>query len=479
MNAKMTPMRGGTRRNPERKTDGRRLALVADALGTPLLPWQRYVADTALEIDPDTGTYYYDFVVLSTPRQCGKSTLLDALLTYDAIIGPERNSFYLAQTGKDASDHFGGYLKKLDGSVLAALATGRRRSNGAMDQCFATGSSIRPMSVTKVAGHGVQGDLICLDEAFSFSAETGKSILDAFLPTTATRLKSTGIQPQVWITSTEGTADSTFFNPLLDQLRAGDIPPHHAWFDWGIPDDSDPADLANIYSHHPAAGLLWDRPQLARWRSAFGRDDKGFARAYGNRRDTGTLANAINPHVWQTSAVPPLDPAQLTGKLAFGVAVDIDGASTSITAAVDDGTTVITQLVETLEGTGDAPAELTRLARKYDAPIAIDTKGTAAPLYDTLAQQLEQDQTIDLQPLTAGAYMAAAPSFAAGLENGTIRHATDPDLDQSAATSARAWSGDTWRITRRGSHGATSPLESAIVAAWAVRHMETGSLQIY
>ena len=49
------PMRGGTARNLERRTDGAIVARFAELLGTPLLPWQRLVADVAGEIDPDTG----------------------------------------------------------------------------------------------------------------------------------------------------------------------------------------------------------------------------------------------------------------------------------------------------------------------------------------------------------------------------------------------------------------------------------------
>ncbi|MFR1605435.1 MAG: hypothetical protein ACLSUZ_01980 [Bifidobacterium pseudocatenulatum] len=61
-------------------------------LGKPLLPWQRYVADVAGEIDPATGTYYYDRVVLSTPRQCGKSTPIDTEDTRNALLGPDRKT---------------------------------------------------------------------------------------------------------------------------------------------------------------------------------------------------------------------------------------------------------------------------------------------------------------------------------------------------------------------------------------------------
>ena len=72
-------IRGGTRRDETRRTLGPRLAGIAAMMGTPLIPWQRYVADVACEIDEDTGTFHYNTVVISTPRQCGKSALVDSL----------------------------------------------------------------------------------------------------------------------------------------------------------------------------------------------------------------------------------------------------------------------------------------------------------------------------------------------------------------------------------------------------------------
>ncbi len=60
-------MRGGTKRDETRPTDGAIVARTAEMLGKPLLPWQRYVADVAGEIDPATGTYYL--------RPCGTLAL--------------------------------------------------------------------------------------------------------------------------------------------------------------------------------------------------------------------------------------------------------------------------------------------------------------------------------------------------------------------------------------------------------------------
>lgn len=474
-------MRGGTARDPGRRTDGAIVAKFAELLGTPLLPWQRMVADVAGELDPDTGTYFYDTVILSTPRQCGKSTLVDAIDTRNSQWGPDRYIYYLAQTGKDAADHFKKYLKTIQASPLAAITTRPYLGAGDLRQPFANGSVIMPKSVTKVAGHGVQGDKITLDEAFSLSEEAGNTILDGFMPTMATRLKATGVQPQLWITSTEGTAESTFFNQRLDACRAGEQSRRTCWFDFGLPADADPEDLDAIMRHHPAAGLLWDKRQLADFRDQFKGNPAGWARAFGNRRDEGITDRVIDETLWTATLAPPVSPAGLGSRpVVFGVAVDVDATHTSISAGiVGDGGIVTTQLVCILDGTGGAPAEILRLCGKYDTPLAIDTRGTSADLADRLLHM--GDDAPVLCDMSAGDYLTVGQAYVSGLANGTVCHAADPDLDASAASSARTWSGDAWRVTRRGSTGLTSPLESCMLAAWGAAHMpdKPGPLQIY
>ena len=471
----MTPLRGGTKRNPDRQTDGGIVAKYAELLSTPLLPWQRYVADVAGEIDPSTGTYFYDTVVLSTPRQCGKSTLVDTEDTRNAQWGANRYIYYLAQTGKDADDHFKEFLKKLQPSPLAQIARKPKLSNGSMQQQFLNGSVIKPMAVTRVAGHGVQGDKITLDEAFSLSSETGKAIIDGFLPTTATRYMKTGVQPQVWITSTEGTANSTFFNPIIDGLREGNVPEHTCWFDWGIPKDSDPEDLNIIMQHHPAANLLWDLRQLRQFREGFRDDVAGWARAFGNRRDTGIIDRIIPAELWEATTVSPIEPTDLADEeLAFGTAMDLDATHTSISVAIrrQDGT-IATQLLNVLDGTGRAPDEIRRLCTRYHAPLVMDDRGPNADLHDRLEAMTDQagDPAIRFVPMAAGDYMATGQAFVSGLQNGVVLHATDEELDESAAICARTWSGDAWRVTRRGSTGLTSPLESCMLATWGITHL--------
>lgn len=462
----LVPLRGGTRPDGSRRNLGARMAAVAAMLGTPLLPWQRYVADVATEIDEATGSFRYDHVVLSTPRQCGKSALVDVNSTFNASLGPSRRIVYAAQTGKDAEDHFKAFTDLLSKSRLRQKVNRCRFSNGNMSAAFANGSTIAPMAMTKVAGHGKQMDLITIDEAFSLTKEAGDTINDAILPTMNTRLKHTGVTAQRWTTSTEGTSESTYFNDLLDSLRAGDVPERTCWFDFGIPADADPEDLDEIMRWHPAAGYLWYKPQLVDFRSSFEDNVRGFARAFGNRRDMGVSARIISEDLWEATwceaAAPTTDVP-----LAFGVAVDVDATGTAIAVALDDGEGVRVQLVATLDGTGTAVDEVQRLADTYHAPVCMDAKGPANDLHDRL------DGKIEWCPLSAADYMAIGQSFVSGLENGRVRHAADDELDMSCANSARTWTGDAWRITRRGSMGRTAPLEAAMLAAWGVQHRPT------
>ncbi len=77
------------------------------------------------------------------------------------------------------------------------------------------------------------------------------------------------------------------------------------------------------------------------------------------------------------------------------------------------------------------------------------------------------DPSLSFVDMDAGDYLTTGQSYVSGLANKAIWHAADPDLDASAANSARKWAGDAWRVSRRGSTGLTSPLESCMLAAWA------------
>ncbi len=92
------PPRYATLRDPGRPTLGGQVADVAEALGTPLMAWQRQVADTALEVDPATGRLAYREVGLTVPRQQGKTTLELAVMVHRCRTWARSRVLYAAQT---------------------------------------------------------------------------------------------------------------------------------------------------------------------------------------------------------------------------------------------------------------------------------------------------------------------------------------------------------------------------------------------
>jgi hypothetical protein len=69
--SELVPARFLTPRDPSPAHDGPAVARVANALGTPLMPWQRYVADVGGEVD-HRGRFVYPLVIVTVPRQSGR-----------------------------------------------------------------------------------------------------------------------------------------------------------------------------------------------------------------------------------------------------------------------------------------------------------------------------------------------------------------------------------------------------------------------
>lgn len=458
-----------TGRDPAYETDGGKVAAVSAALGRPLLPWQRLTADIAGEYETDEHgrkIYRYQRVVVTVPRQAGKTTLDEAEHLRSMLLGPNRQHWYIAQRGSDAAARFRQLVKDVDNSPLRPLV--RTVKYGAADSVleFVNGSCFRPSPPTDNSGHGFQGDRITLDEAWAFTRKQGDALLQAFIPTTITRLQLMGQQPQLWVMSTEGTADSTFLNPMLTECRQGMAPAGWAFIDYGLPLDDDPEDLTAVWASHPGAGHLFNRRQLAKFRDEFKTDPAGWRRAFCNIRDDGTTERVYTQDLWDATMGDLPDSGDMRGKCCLGVAVGIDQQSTSIAVGVP-GDPLKVGMVGVRAGTAGAADWIADTAERYDAPICIDRKGPAAPLADYMRQHADSYRLIDMPEADMG---KTGPTFIDLLRQGTASHAPDARLDTAVGVAVRRWAGDTWFLDRRQSPGDVSPVEAVQLAAWGVLH---------
>jgi hypothetical protein len=446
----MVPARFLTPRDESRRTMGPAVGRVARARGKPLLPWQQYVADVGGEVD-DSGRFVYSMILVSVQRQAGKTELKEDQAVQRALQGPNRRCWDTAQTGQDARDKHRELADALMSSPLRDTIAARRQAAGSEGLRFINGSTLRPHPPTRDAMHGKQSDHNDVDEAWAHDELHGNDLLQAIIPTQATRPGA-----QTWVWSARGDRSSTWFHGLIEQGYAQ--LPRVALFDFGIPLDADPTDLEVIAAHHPAYGLTIGMEALEAAQSALSPGE--FARAYGNV-PTGAGERIIPAAPWlaaQTSAPLP------AGRPAYGVAVAGDGSSSTLLAAVADSRG--RPVVEVIDHRPGRSWLVERVCELRDAGqgVAVDRRGPAAPVADAL-----ELRGVELLPLGLN-------DTAAGCQDAYDR-ITDPAgprllirsheaLDDAVDTAERRFVGDGGWVWKRNPHSA--PLEAMTLAAWAV-----------
>lgn len=469
----LTPPRKATPRNYDRATHGGKVAAIAAEMGQPLLPWQRYVVDVALEVD-EHGVFVYSAVLITVQRQAGKTTLNLAASVQNALMGKNRRVWYTAQSGAHATEKFLEMADTWESSTIKGLAPKTRRSNGSAALEFIQRSKFRPFPPLPGALDGKQSDKTDYDEMWFHTAAQYSLMRQSYGPTQTTRRKFTGQRPQNWFLSTEGTIESTAFNMLLDEARSSTPDPNTAFFDWGIADDVDTTDLQAVYDAHPGAGYLFEMSDLEGFASEF-RDNPGeFARAFGNRR-TGATERVIPLEPWKAARwVEGVDDAaDAAGPVCFSAAVGVDGVDTTINATQLYKAGTLTGVVKNgwAPGTTWALPRMETLKAKYpDAWWAIDKYGPSASLFDAAERA-----GFNLLPLKSGDVIAAT--------QGTLEQIAHPDgptwrykphdaLDTAAGLATKRFVGDgTWLFGRRASVGSISALEAGNLGAYGVNHL--------
>lgn len=447
------PAKFATRRNPDATTLGTLQARFAEVwLGHGLMPWQRYVAEVGGELRPN-GRPRYKLVVVTVPRQAGKSHLAMAQVGERCMSVPSFRAWYTAQTGQDAADQF---LKFADETVAGTpldRVVRTKRGNGHQVMGWPNASTLRPHPPTEAAMHGKQSDRSDIDEGWAFPDFHGQQLLQAIAPTQLTRPMS-----QVWVWSAGGTAASTWLAELVARGRAGD--PDMAYFEWGIPDDLDVNDLAAVAAHHPAIGHTMDLDAMRALRTLLP-DDSEFARAAGNRW-TEVIGGAIPADQWADARHAAELPADT--QVGWGAARAGDGSHVCVAAAtrLPDGS-VVTELVDVVPAHEGVAAVRQWCGRDT---VAVSRSGASAGLAD----DLDLERGVELLGITTLAESAACQNVADALLARTWKVRPHDQLDESRKVTGKrrtAGGGFVWAPTGEGS---TAPLEAITWATHALRH---------
>lgn len=450
-----------TPRDPQAKTYGPWVDRVASFLGTPLMPWQRQVVDTALEVDPARpGAFKYKKVILTVPRQSGKTTLLRALSVARALTCP-MEIWYTAQTRKAAVKKWHELADPLptmmgygpDGKPRADL----KKGVGNEFLYFWNGSLIAPFAPKKDGLDSITSPLVEIDEAFAFSLEAGLELLASAEP-----VGITFPDAQIWIVSTAGHQQSTWLKQLVEQGRAATKDPNAsiAYFEWSADPElaaKDPYSPETL-AFHPALDYTQDLRDLLKVSKATSLSV--WRRAYLNLWSNETAA-VIDPAAWdalEDSSLEMPDPA----RVAIGCAVAADRSAASIWGAWhEEGNIAIHQLA-----TKDGAAWLEpALEQIMDEKQILTLGGDDAGLTRVALQEMAQNG-YPVKRLTPREWATACTWFIGAVEAGEIRHdGAQLITKQLAAAQLRPLGGAT-AFSENHSAGPIDGLKAAIVAAY-------------
>lgn len=460
------PPRFSTPRTPERATLGGQVAAVAEKLRHPLLDWQRHVVDVALELDAETGRLAYSEVVVSVPRQQGKTTLLLAVRVHRAVsrfFGMRQYLSHTAQTRTAARvklvDEHDPLLRRsaFAGAYRLRLSKGEEAilwRNGSIDALTATEES---------SGHGPVLDVGVLDEAWT---QTDARLEQAYRPAMLTRG-----QPQLWIVSTAGTVDrSVYLKAKVDAGRERAIEAATqgtAYFEWSAHPDAERGSPATWAAAMPAWDVTIAPATVAGDYASMDSDE--FARSHLNVWPEAPRGGVFEQGMWEAAAAGVESLASPC--LAFDV--NPERSASAIVAAFEANERPMVEVVEHRGGTGWVVPRLVELVGRHE-PRLIVCDG-ASPAGSLLTDALAAD--LDVRVVNATESAQACGVFYDAVVSGELRHTNHESLNAAVAGADTRKVRDTWLWSRSSSLVDISPLVGASLALWAHRQVAPDDLE--
>jgi hypothetical protein len=460
------PAKFATKRTSSRRTMGGAIGMVADALGKPFMPWQQQVVDVATEMDA-AGRLVYEIVLVTVPRQSGKTTLLGAMQIHRAMTMPGVRCFYTAQTGKDARTRFEDLVSLVTSSALKAV-TKARWSAGSERITFPNGSSVCLFAPTMDAIHGETPPLVTFDEIWKYDEALGDALVEgAVIPA---QMTLSG-RRQISLVSTAGTALSTFMRKWVERGRdnvrsGGKAWPKLAYFEWSLADGDDPDDPTSYERFHPACGHTVTAEELAESAPASRAERlRAMFNVWTEAEDPLFSAEHFKALVEKPKEVPALRELAVTyavgGDSEHGVVMaswrDVDGRPTSRVLHSAPGTVWMVDL-------------LANLARRWrPAVIGADDGGQTRRITDRLRGVIGDDAVTTTGGRDFG---TACMSWIDLVETNALKHDGSRALGDGVQHLVLRQQGDLTVFDRKNSTGSIAGPEASAVGVWLYDHRE-------
>lgn len=423
------------------------------------MEWQRYGAALVGARRAD-GRPRFKTVILSVPRQQGKTILSRATLTARAQQAPDLQLYGTAQSRQYAAKHVVALGKALGDEVKLL------RGVGAESVEWPNGSIYRPLSPTEGGGHGDSIDFMLVDEGWALQS----AVMGGVRPAMIARPQS-----QLLLISTMGTLDSHLWNNLVAEGRESVEDPEAtmAYLEFSAPTDE--AVFEDTCKGEGEPDCVWGEWMPALGITVFHEDIRAaikdmladpaqgrseVIRAFGNRTTTSLVT--LFPDEWVQNAWRVIEPPT-----KFVLALDVNeqpqGATVSTGHLTDDGAAV--RPIEWRPGTPAwVPGKVREVlqSRQVEAVVA-DFGGPARVLKAEIQAVCEEEGVplVDRLPRDLGADTA---SFYDALREGRIHIEKTEPIATAIAGAQRKDLGDLWVVSRRRMVTDASPLIASILA---------------
>lgn len=452
------------------RTEGEEIARVGRLLGIELMPWQRHVVDIATEYrldDYGRRVYHYGKVLVSVPRQSGKTTLMTPVRVHRIMTRPGVDCFSTAQTGKAARDRILKMVELVETSPLAGLFKSLR-SNGA-EGLQVKGHKSKVVRFSPVLGalHGETPWLVDFDEIWKYSEQLGDALMGGASPGQITL----DGQAQIWMISTKGTAASTFMNKYVDAGETN-ADPDLAYFAWQKPPHLDPDEPATWWAFHPALGNTISEDKLRKEMYGDGMTRSERIRAYMNLITT-VDESIIDPEIWEAQAQEP-DATPDLKDVTVGIEVAPGNTCAAVVAAWWEENTPVIRVLHQAPGTTWLTGYCQHLHHDYGVErIIADDAGPVKRIIDQLHPTGIPDDEAPV-PVTRLKLSERATAdmtlIAAARDERTLIHDGSKVLAQAVAAAQLRTTNGVERIDRDKSLGPVPSLIAASVALYAATH---------
>lgn len=429
-------------------------------IGIEFDPWQRDLNRAILAKDRH-GLYAADTVVMSIPRQVGKTFDVGALVFADSIINPGTTTVWTAHRFKVSRETFHELRAWARSPLLAPHIDYDDITTGAGNEMipFRNGSRIVFAARERGAIRGfTKVRRLILDEVQYLK----ESEMADLAPTT-----NQAENPQIIMMGTPpgpSQPGEVFTALRRTALTSGSESTLYAEFsaDPNAPVDlSAPGAWEQVAKANPSFPIRTSKRAIRRLRKLLTNDDD-FRREALGIWDAASRSTVFAEGVWE-SGERDSRPADL-GIGALAVAVSIDGSRSSIVAGAVDGDAAWVKPLQYGPGSSWVVEAAAGFQAAHNVDVVIDGRGPGAALIPALERR-----GVRLRIAGTGDVLDACSQFESLVNDGLLLYEPAPELSEAVAAAVKRDVGDRWAWGRRKASGDVSPLEAATLAAWAAQ----------